>query len=109
MIGADFDHCPIPPEEMAAIYAERDLDPWLVYGTFSDGSEAMDGLRSYRILWRVEPNLNATYDQAHELIKSIASVTHHADKNAMNPTRCWQGSRSGYIIHDATAPLLQIT
>jgi hypothetical protein len=108
MIGADFDHCPVSPEEMSAMYAERGLDPWLVYPTFSDGDEAMSGLRSYRILWRVEPNLNVTYDQVHGFIKRIATMTPYADKNAMNPTRCWQGSRSGPIIYDATAPLLSI-
>jgi hypothetical protein len=107
-VGLDFDHCPVQPEEMAAIYAERGLDPWLVYGTFSDGSEVMDGLRSYRLLWRVEPDLNATYDGVRDYIKKLGSLTPHADKNAMTASRLWQGSRSGPIVHDHTAPFLTI-
>ena len=108
MVGLDFDHCPVPPEQMAAFYAERGLDPWLVYGTFSDGTEVDQGLRSYRIVWRVEPNLNATYAQVHGFIKGLAAMTEYADKHAMTVTRMWQGSRSGPIIHDHTAPALTI-
>jgi hypothetical protein len=108
LIGLDFDHCTVSPEEMCAIYAEQGLDPWLCYGTFSDGTEVMEGKRSYRILWRVEPNLNATYTQVHEFIKNLAAMTPHADKNAMTVTRMWQGSRSGPIIYDPTAPELII-
>jgi hypothetical protein len=109
LIGLDFDHCTVSPEEMAAFYAERGLDPWLVYGTFSDGTEVMEGKRSYRILWRVEPDLGATYTQVHEFIKGLAAMTPHADKNAMTVTRMWQGSRSGPIIYDPTAPMLTIS
>ena len=108
-IGVDFDHCPISPEEMSAIYAERGLDPWLVYGTFSDGTEIEKGLRSYRLVWRVEADLNVTYSQVHGFIKRLAAMTDYADKNAQNCTRCWQGTRSGAIIYDHTAPMLVIS
>ena len=108
MVGLDFDHCPVDPEVMAAFYSERGLDPWLVYGTFSDGTEIDQGLRSYRLVWRVTPDLNATYAQVHGFIKRLAGMTTWADKNAMTVTRMWQGSRSGPIIHDHTAPFLTI-
>lgn len=108
MVGLDFDHCEVSPEEMCAFYAERGLDPWLCYGTFSDGTEIEEGKRSYRIVWRVTPNLNTTYTQVHTFIKNLAAMTPHADKNAMTVTRMWQGSRSGPIVHDSTAPALSI-
>ncbi len=108
-VGLDFDHCPVSPEEMAAFYNEQGLDPWLVYGTFSDGTEADQGLRSYRIVWRVEADLNASYTQVHGFIKRLAAMTNWADKNATTVTRMWQGSRSGAIVHDHTAPYLTIS
>ena len=108
-IGVDFDHCPISPEEMSAIYAERGLDPWLVYGTFSDGTEIEKGLRSYRLVWRVEADLNVTYSQVHSFIKAHSFITPYADKNATTCTRMWQGSRSGPICYDPTAPFLTIS
>ncbi len=108
MVGLDFDHCPVSPEEMAATYNELGLDPWLVYGTFSDGTEADQGLRSYRIVWRVDVDHNTTYTQVHGFIKSLAALTGYADKKATTVTRMWQGSRSGAIVHDHTAPFLTI-
>jgi len=109
MVGLDFDHCPVSPEEMASFYNEQGLDPWLVYGTFSDGTEADQGLRSYRIVWRVEADLNASYTKVHGFIKNLAAMTDYADKHATTVTRMWQGSRSGAIVHDHTAPFLTIS
>jgi len=108
IIAMDFDHCPVSPEEMCAIYAERGLDPWLCYGTFSDGDEIMEGKRSYRILWKVAPNLAATYEQVHAKIRELAAITPYADKHSQDCSRMWQGSRNGFIHYDATAPLLEV-
>jgi hypothetical protein len=106
LIGLDFDHCTVSPEEMCAIYAEQGFDPWLSYETFSSRQNL--GEFSYRILWRVEPNLNSSYDRVHSLIKRMGGMTPYADKNAMTVTRLWQGSRSGPVHYDSTAPFLKV-
>ena len=96
IIGVDIDKTDISPEEMAQFYCDQGFCPWLVYGTFSDGK---DGLRSYRLLWKVEVDHNVTYDNWRAVIKALGAVSGLGDKHAQDCTRMWQGSWSGPSWH----------
>lgn len=102
MVGVDFDHCPVSPEEMVEIYTKAGLRPWLSYPTFSDGTEP--GLRSYRILWKCELDLNETYERWADAIKSLAAFTEYGDPRARDCSRMWQGGLRGFSHYDATSP-----
>jgi hypothetical protein len=106
MIGVDFDHCPVSPEQMVQMYSCIGLDPWLAYPTFSDGVEA--GLRSYRLLWKCEHDLNATYEQWAEKIKFMSNLTGYGDPRARDCSRMWQGSLKGFSHYDVYAPLIGV-
>ena len=106
LIGVDFDHCPVSPEQMVQMYSCVGLDPWLVYPTFSDGTEA--NLRSYRVLWKCEPDLNATYEQWAEKIKFLSNLTGYGDPRARDCSRMWQGGLKGFTHYDAYAPLIGV-
>lgn len=105
MIGVDFDNCPVTPDDMVKVYSDLGLKPWLVYPTFSDGTKM--GLRSYRVLWKCEPDLNTTYEQWWAAIKSLRDVTPYGDKHASDCSRMWQGGLKGFTHYDASAPLLR--
>jgi hypothetical protein len=107
MIGVDFDHCPVSPERMVETYAEAGSRPWLVYPTFSDGTEL--GLRSYRLLWKCEHDLNATYEQWADVIKSFANFTQYGDPRARDCSRMWQGGLKGFSHYDANAHLIGVS
>ena len=92
MVGVDIDKTIVHPYDMVKIYQERHLDPWLVYPTFSDGK---DGLRSYRLLWKVEVDLSRSYEDWKAVIKALNDVTPLGDKRAQDCTRMWQGSLAG--------------
>jgi hypothetical protein len=106
MIGVDFDHCPVSPEEMTKIYTEAGFSPWLVYPTFSDGTEP--GLRSYRVLWKCEADLNATYEEWADTIKFLSSITQYGDPRARDCSRMWQGGLKGFSHYNANAPLIGV-
>lgn len=106
MVGVDFDHCPVSPEKVIQMYSCVGLDPWLVYPTFSDGTE--NGLRSFRILWKCEYDLNATYEQWAEMIKSLSNLTGYGDPRARDCSRMWQGGLKGFIYYDANAKVLSV-
>jgi hypothetical protein len=106
MIGVDFDHCPVSPERMVETYAEAGSCPWLVYPTFSDGTKL--GLRSYRLLWKCEHDLNATYEQWADVIKSFANFTQYGDPRARDCSRMWQGGLKGFSHYDANAHLIGV-
>jgi hypothetical protein len=106
IIGLDFDKCPISPEVMIDHFRHLGYEPWLVYRTFSDGDT--EG-RCYRMLWKVEPDLNATYEQVSRYIKDFATFAGgHADKHSMDPSRMWQGSTKGMIYYCPTATKLNL-
>lgn len=91
VIAVDIDKCPIHPTDMAKFYTDLGYIPWIVQKTFSDDPE---GLRSYRILWRVEVDHSITYEQWAEVIKGLSGLTEYGDKRARDCTRMWQGSHS---------------
>jgi hypothetical protein len=106
MVGLDFDKCPIEPEVMLDLYRHRGMDPWLVYRTFSDGDTAG---RCYRMLWKVEDDLNLGYEEVRQFIKDLGKLANgHADNKSMDPSRMWQGSTKGTIYYSANAAKLNM-
>lgn len=106
MIGVDFDHCPVSPEKMVETYTKAGFRPWLAYPTFSDGTEP--NVRSYRVLWKCELDLNATYEQWADVIKSFATFTEYGDPRARDCSRMWQGGLKGFSHYDANARVIGV-
>lgn len=105
--GLDFDKCEISADNMTKHFQYLGMKPWLVYPTFSNGTEP--GKHSYRLLWRTETDLNLTYDQCGAALKTMRKFTNNlADKNANNPSRLWQGSNAGFFHYDANAVRLDL-
>ena len=96
IIAVDIDHCSVDPQAMCRFYTDLGYIPWLAYPTFSDGD---NGLRSYRILWRVEVDHRITYEQWSLVIKGLSNLTDHGDPRARDCTRMWQGGWSAPVWH----------
>ena len=96
IIGVDIDKTTADPQSLCHYYTEIGLMPWLAYPTFSDGK---DGLRSYRILWRVEVDHRVTYEQWAAVIKALSTRTELGDARARDCTRMWQGGLKGPCWH----------
>ncbi len=92
IVGVDIDKTTADPQMMCYFYTELGLMPWLAYPTFSDGN---DGLRSYRLLWKVDVDHSITYQQWADVIKALSTKTELGDKHARDCTRMWQGSDKG--------------
>ena len=107
-IGVDFDKCCIGPEEMVSHYSELGFTPWVAYRTFSDGKTP--GKSSYRLLWKVDIDLNVTYEQTRDFIKKFAALAGKglADKHSMDPSRMWQGSTKGCLHHHSDSKALNL-
>tara|TARA_R110001592_G_scaffold80079_5_gene238886 strand:- start:1343 stop:1951 length:609 start_codon:yes stop_codon:yes gene_type:complete len=103
IIGVDIDHCPVHPLDMSAYYAKQGFMPWLVYRTFSDGTE--EGLHSYRLLWKVDIDHRRSYDDWASVIKDMANLTPYGDKHARDASRMWQGSDKGPTFYLPQEPL----
>jgi hypothetical protein len=97
MVALDFDKCPIGPPTMSEHFAGRGYEPWFAYRTFSDSET--DFHYSYRLVWRVEDNLNVSYDEVRSFIKEFAGqhAGGFADKHSMDASRLWQGSTKGVV------------
>jgi hypothetical protein len=107
LVGLDFDVCEVSANDMAKHFQYLGLKPWLSYPTFSNGSS--QGKQSYRLLWRVESDLNVTYDEVSTAIKKMRAMSNNlADKHAANPTRLWQGTNAGFFHYDVNAPRLDL-
>ena len=101
LVGLDFDVCCVSATDMANHFQYLGLKPWLGYYTFSN--DVANGGQSYRLLWRVDTDLNLKYDECAVALKKMRSMTNNlADKHAANPTRMWQGTNSGFFhyAHD---------
>lgn len=109
LVGLDFDDTTYDIQTMSQWFAKiQGIPPWLAYHTFSQ-PDAAPGLFSYRLLWRVDPDLNLSYDQVAAALKKLRAMScDHADKHAANPTRMWQGTLSGPELWNPSAPLLNI-
>jgi hypothetical protein len=107
LVGLDFDVCEISAEDMRKHFQYLGLQPWLGYFTFSN-DPANKG-QSYRLLWRVETDLNLSYDECSRALKKMRALTNNlADKHAANPTRLWQGTNSGFFHYDANGKRLNL-
>ena len=77
------------------------------YYTFSNN--AANGGESYRLLWRVDTDLNLSYDECAKALKVMRAMSNNlADKHANNPSRLWQGSNSGFFHYDSQATRLNL-
>ena len=92
IVAVDIDKCTVHPRDMCKFYTDLGLIPWLAYTTFSD---RVYGLRSYRLMWKVDVDHSITYEKWAEVIKALSNLTEHGDKRARDCTRMWQGSHNG--------------
>jgi hypothetical protein len=102
IVGLDFDVCKVSGNDMVQWFEWFDMKPWLGYFTFSNDGRFRN--QSYRLLWRVETDLNLSYDECARALKAMRAQSGNlADKHAANPTRMWQGTNSGFFhyAHDA--------
>jgi hypothetical protein len=107
LAGLDFDVCDISASDMIGWMTHKRLRPWLGYYTFSN-NPANAG-ESYRLLWRVDTDLNLTYDECAKALKELKKYSfNRADKHACNPSRMWQGTRSGFFHYDANGVRLNL-
>jgi hypothetical protein len=107
LVGLDFDVCEIGAHEMKLIFDGLGLNPWLGYYTFSN--DPAKGGESYRLLWRVDTDLNVSYDECALALKKMRLLSgNFADKHAANPTRMWQGTNSGFFHYDTNGKRLNL-
>jgi hypothetical protein len=107
LVGLDFDVCEVSADDMRKHFQYLGMQPWLGYFTFSN-DPANKG-QSYRLLWRVETDLNLSYDECSRALKKMRALTNNlADKHAANPTRMWQGTRSGFFHYDTNGVRLNL-
>ena len=107
LVGLDFDVCHISADDMRKHFQYLGLQPFLGYYTFSNDSA--NGGQSYRLLWRVDTDLNLSYDECARALKKMRALTNNlADKHAANPTRMWQGTNSGFFHYDTNGVRLNL-
>lgn len=107
LVGLDFDVCDVSGNGMVDWFDWWGMKPWLAYYTFSNGSSP-EG-ESYRLLWRVDIDLNLTYDECAKAMKAMRRMCNNkSDKHAANPTRMWQGTNSGFFHYDPQAIRLNL-
>jgi len=107
LVGLDFDVCEVSGGDMVEWFKHFGMTPWLGYFTFSNDGRFRN--QSYRLLWRVETDLNLTYDECARALKAMRAQSGNlADKHANNPSRLWQGSNSGFFHYDSIAPRLDL-
>jgi hypothetical protein len=107
LVGLDFDVCCVGAEDMRKHFQYLGLQPWLGYYTFSNDPANVG--QSYRLLWRVDTDLNLSYDECARALKKMRALTNNlADKHACNPTRMWQGTNSGFFHYAANGKRLNL-
>jgi hypothetical protein len=107
LVGLDFDVCKTSGWEMLLTFANMGLQPMLGYHTFSHNPD--NGGESYRLLWRVDTDLNLSYDDCARALKKMRLLSGNlADKHAVNPTRMWQGTNRGACFYDEFAKRLDL-
>jgi hypothetical protein len=105
LVGLDFDVCEVSGDDMRKHFQYLGMQPWLGYYTFSCNGPQ----QSYRLLWRVETDLNLSYDECSRALKKMRALTNNlADKHAANPTRMWQGTNSGFFHYDTNGVRLNL-
>ena len=108
LIGVDFDHCSNDPLRICQIYETSGYPVWAGYSTFSDEDTSAE--RSFRLLWRVEVNLNRSYEETFSFIKELSAIPGKglADPRSRDPGRLWQGTNKGLFLYDPSSPRLEI-
>ena len=107
LVGLDFDVCDVSANDMVGWMTHKGLRPWLGYYTFSN--DPANGGESYRLLWRVDTDLNLTYDECARALKELKKYSfNRADKHALNPTRMFQGTNSGFFHYDVDGARLNL-
>jgi hypothetical protein len=107
LLGLDFDVCDMSCYDMIGWFEHKGMVPWLAYHTFSN--DPANGGESYRLLWRVDTDLNLSYDECAAALKRMKALSfNRADKHACNPTRMWQGSNSGAVHYNPNAKRLNL-
>ena len=107
LVGLDFDVCEVSGFDMVGWLTYKGLRPWLGYRTFSN--DPANGGESYRLLWRVDTDLNLTYDECAAALKELKKYSFNlADKHALNPSRLWQGTNSGFFHYDVDGARLNL-
>jgi hypothetical protein len=107
LVGLDFDVCEVGGWEMLLMFANMGLQPMLGYHTFSHNPD--NGGESYRLVWRVESDLNLSYDECARALKKMRLLSgNHADKHAVNPTRMFQGTTRGAFCYNAESTRLNL-
>jgi len=107
LVGLDFDVCSVNGLDMVEWFKFFDMEPWLGYFTFSNDGRFRN--QSYRLLWRVDTNLNLSYDECARALKTMKKQSGDlADKHAANPTRLWQGTNCGHFHYAPDAKRLDL-
>jgi hypothetical protein len=107
LVGLDFDVCEVGGWEMLLTFSNLGMKPFLGYHTFSHNPD--NGGESYRLLWRVETDLNLNYDECSRALKKMRLLSGNlADKHAANPTRMWQGTTRGAFCYDNNGTRLNL-
>jgi hypothetical protein len=107
LVGLDFDVCKVGGWEMLLTFANMGLQPMLGYHTFSHNPD--NGGESYRLVWRVETDLNLSYDECAKALKKMRVLSGNlADKHALNPTRLYQGTTKGAFCYNAESTHLNL-
>ena len=107
LVGLDFDACEISGDNMTKHFQYLGMKPFLGYYTFSNGNTP--NRQSYRLLWRVDTDLNLSYDECTAAMKKMRARSNNlADKHAANPTRLWQGTNSGFFHYAADGKRLNL-
>jgi hypothetical protein len=105
LVGLDFDVCEVSGDDMRKHFQYLGMQPWLGYYTFSCNGPK----QSYRLLWRVDTDLNLSYDECSRALKKMRALTNNlADKHANNPSRLWQGTNSGFFHYDTNGVRLNL-
>jgi len=99
LVGLDFDVCEVSGWDMLLKFSKMGMRPFLGYHTFSHNPD--NGGESYRLLWRVDTDLNLTYDECSRALKKMRLLSGSlADKHALNPTRMYQGTNRGAFCYN---------
>lgn len=96
IVAVDIDKTTADPQRMCYFYTDLGYIPWAAYTTFSDDP---NGLRSYRIMWKVDVDHRVSYEQWRDVIRKLGDLSGLGDKHAQDCSRMWQGSHNPLVWH----------
>ena len=105
--GADFDAVDVPLLGMVKTFSNMGLTPHFSYHTFSH--DPHKETHNYRLVWRTVTDLSLTYDETFKALKKIRELSGNlSDGKATSVSRLWQGSNSGTVTYEPSAPNLDL-